>query len=86
VLHMRRNITYIAGIEYRHSKVLLDEIPAACRDIDEVMEHARDLVRVKYVLKQFVNVKVVDVCDAMLCSRRCVSFRSEANRRAEAAA
>jgi tRNA-splicing ligase RtcB (3'-phosphate/5'-hydroxy nucleic acid ligase) len=45
------------GIEYRHSKVLLDEIPSAYKDIDEVMEHARDLVEVKYVLKQFVNVK-----------------------------
>jgi len=47
----------MAGIEYRHSKVLLDEIPAAYKNIDEVMEHARDLVEVKYVLKQFVNVK-----------------------------
>jgi len=45
------------GIEYRHSKVLLDEIPAAYKDIDQVMEHARDLVDVKYVLRQFVNVK-----------------------------
>lgn len=45
------------GIEYRHSKVLLDEIPGAYKDIDEVMEHAKDLVEVKYVLKQFVNVK-----------------------------
>ena len=47
----------MAGIEFRDSKVLLDEIPAAYKDIDEVMEHARDLVEVKYVLKQFVNVK-----------------------------
>jgi tRNA-splicing ligase RtcB len=45
------------GIEYRHASVLLDEIPAAYKDIDEVMEHAKDLVEVKYVLKQFVNVK-----------------------------
>ena len=45
------------GIEYRHSKVLLDEIPGAYKDIDEVMEHAKDLVEIKYVLKQFVNVK-----------------------------
>ena len=45
------------GIEYRHSKVLLDEIPGAYKDIDEVMENAKDLVEVKYVLKQFVNVK-----------------------------
>lgn len=47
----------MAGIEYRHSKVLLDEIPGAYKDIDEVMENAKDLVEVKYVLKQFVNVK-----------------------------
>jgi tRNA-splicing ligase RtcB (3'-phosphate/5'-hydroxy nucleic acid ligase) len=45
------------GIEYRHSSVLLDEIPGAYKDIDEVMENARDLVEIKYVLKQFVNVK-----------------------------
>jgi len=47
----------MAGIEYRHAKVLLDEIPGAYKDIDQVMEHARDLVDVKYILKQFVNVK-----------------------------
>ena len=46
-----------AGIEYRHSRVLLDEIPAAYKDIDEVMEHAQDLVEVKYVLRRFGNVK-----------------------------
>ena len=45
------------GIEYRRSKELLDEIPAAYKDIDEVMENAKDLVEVKYILKQFVNVK-----------------------------
>lgn len=45
------------GIEYRHSKELLDEIPGAYKDIDEVMENAKDLVDVKYILKQFVNVK-----------------------------
>ena len=47
----------MAGIEYRHSKVLLDEIPGAYKDIDQVMEYAKDLVEIKYVLKQFVNVK-----------------------------
>ena len=45
------------GIEYRHAIVLLDEIPAAYKDIDQVIENARDLVDVKYVLKQFINVK-----------------------------
>jgi tRNA-splicing ligase RtcB (3'-phosphate/5'-hydroxy nucleic acid ligase) len=47
----------MSGIEYRHSKELLDEIPGAYKDIDQVMEHAKDLVDVKFVLKQFVNVK-----------------------------
>jgi tRNA-splicing ligase RtcB (3'-phosphate/5'-hydroxy nucleic acid ligase) len=45
------------GIEFRRSSVLLDEIPSAYKNIDEVMEHARELVEVQYVLKQFVNVK-----------------------------
>ena len=45
------------GIEFRKSKVLLDEIPGAYKDIDAVMENAKDLVEVKYILKQFVNVK-----------------------------
>jgi tRNA-splicing ligase RtcB len=45
------------GIEYRHSGALLDEIPGAYKDIDQVMEHARELVETKFVLKQFVNVK-----------------------------
>lgn len=47
----------MSGIEYRHSKELLDEIPGAYKDIDQVMENARDLVEVKYVLKQFINIK-----------------------------
>jgi tRNA-splicing ligase RtcB len=37
--------------------VLLDEIPSAYKDIDQVMEHASELVEVRHVLKQFVNVK-----------------------------
>jgi tRNA-splicing ligase RtcB len=45
------------GIEYRRSKELVDEIPGAYKDIDEVMVNARDLVDIKFVLKQFVNVK-----------------------------
>jgi tRNA-splicing ligase RtcB len=45
------------GIEFRRSAVLLDEIPSAYKDIDEVMENAKELVEIRYVLKQFVNVK-----------------------------
>ena len=49
--------TAMRGIEFRRSSVLLDEIPSAYKNIDEVMEHAKELVEVRYVLKQFVNVK-----------------------------
>ena len=45
------------GIEYRRSSVLLDEIPSAYKNIDDVMAHAKELVEIRYVLKQFVNVK-----------------------------
>lgn len=49
--------TAMEGIEFRHSNVLLDEIPGAYKDIDEVMEYARDLVEVRHTLKQFINIK-----------------------------
>jgi tRNA-splicing ligase RtcB (3'-phosphate/5'-hydroxy nucleic acid ligase) len=49
--------TAMRGIEFRRSSNLLDEIPSAYKNIDEVMENAKDLVEVKHVLKQFVNVK-----------------------------
>jgi tRNA-splicing ligase RtcB (3'-phosphate/5'-hydroxy nucleic acid ligase) len=45
------------GIEYRHSRHLLDEITGAYKDIDQVMENAKNLVEMRYTLKQFVNVK-----------------------------
>ena len=36
--------------------MLFDEIPSAYKDIDEVMEHAKELVEIRYTLKQFLNV------------------------------
>ena len=47
----------MSGIECRHSEALLDELPGAYKDIDAVMENARDLVRIDHVLRQIVNVK-----------------------------
>ncbi len=47
----------MTGIEYRRSNALLDEIPSAYKDIDEVMENARTLVEIRHTLKQFLNVK-----------------------------
>ncbi len=45
------------GIEYRDSDAFIDEIPQAYKDIDEVMADAADLVEVRHMLRQIVNVK-----------------------------
>jgi tRNA-splicing ligase RtcB (3'-phosphate/5'-hydroxy nucleic acid ligase) len=47
----------MAGIEYRDSDAFIDEIPAAYKDIDQVMADAADLVQVDHTLRQIVNVK-----------------------------
>jgi tRNA-splicing ligase RtcB len=45
------------GIEFRDTVAFLDEIPAAYKDIDQVMADAADLVEVRHTLHQVVNVK-----------------------------
>jgi tRNA-splicing ligase RtcB len=45
------------GIEWRRTAAFLDEIPAAYKPIDTVMEDAKDLVSVDHELRQIVNVK-----------------------------
>ena len=47
----------MTGIEFRKSKVLVDEIPAAYKDIDQVMAQAGELVRIDHTLHQIVNCK-----------------------------
>lgn len=47
----------MVGIEYNRKEAFLDEIPSAYKDIDVVMEDAKDLVEIKHTLKQIVNVK-----------------------------
>ena len=47
----------MGDISFRQSKSLIDEIPQAYKDIDEVMENSRELVHVDHVLRQVVNVK-----------------------------
>ncbi|MFA9263073.1 MAG: RtcB family protein, partial [Undibacterium sp.] len=49
--------TQMQGVECRKSAELIDELPGAYKDIDEVMENAKDLVDVKHVLKQILSVK-----------------------------
>ena len=45
------------GIESRLRPSILDEHPDSYKDIDEVMERSRELVRVEHVLRQVLNVK-----------------------------
>jgi tRNA-splicing ligase RtcB len=45
------------GIEYRDTDAFIDEIPGAYKPIDQVMEDAADLVRVRHKLRQIINVK-----------------------------
>lgn len=47
----------MVGIEYRDTDAFIDEIPAAYKPIDQVMEDAASLVRVRHTLRQIVNVK-----------------------------
>jgi len=49
--------TAMKGIEYRDTDAFIDEIPAAYKDIDQVMADAADLVEVRHTLRQIVNVK-----------------------------
>ena len=45
------------GVVARLRPSLIDEIPGAYKDIDEVMENSRDLVKIEHTLKQIVNIK-----------------------------
>lgn len=47
----------MVGIEYRHGEEWVDEIPDAYKDIDQVMDDARDLVEIEHTLRQILNVK-----------------------------
>jgi tRNA-splicing ligase RtcB (3'-phosphate/5'-hydroxy nucleic acid ligase) len=46
-----------AGVLCRKDRGVIDEIPGAYKDIDEVMENQRDLVEVVHTLKQVLCVK-----------------------------
>lgn len=47
----------MVGIAHRRTDILLDEIPGAYKDIDEVMENAKELVKIEHTLKQILNAK-----------------------------
>jgi tRNA-splicing ligase RtcB len=46
-----------AGVECRKDSGVVDEIPAAYKDIDQVMANQADLVEVVHTLKQVLCVK-----------------------------
>jgi tRNA-splicing ligase RtcB (3'-phosphate/5'-hydroxy nucleic acid ligase) len=45
------------GVSARLRPELIDEIPGAYKDIDEVMQNSRELAKIEHTLKQIVNVK-----------------------------
>lgn len=47
----------MVGIEYRKEEGLLDELPGAYKNIDEVMENAKELVKIEHTFRQLLNVK-----------------------------
>lgn len=49
--------TAMQGVAARLRPSLIDEIPDAYKNIHEVMENSRELVKIEHTLKQIVNVK-----------------------------
>ena len=45
------------GVSARLRSELIDEIPGAYKDVDEVMDNSKELVKIEHTLKQIVNVK-----------------------------
>lgn len=52
-----RSVHQTRGIECRKDNNVVDEIPGAYKDIDEVMANQVDLVDVVYTLRQVVCIK-----------------------------
>lgn len=50
-------IDQTAGVECRKDEGVIDEIPAAYKNIDEVMSNQSDLVAIEHTLKQFMCIK-----------------------------
>ena len=50
-------IAQTQGIECRKDKGVVDEIPSAYKDIDEVMANQTDLIEVVHTLKQVMCIK-----------------------------
>lgn len=57
VLTIDDHIKATEGVECRKDKDMIDESPAAYKDIDKVMDAQKDLVKIKYTLKQVLCIK-----------------------------
>lgn len=57
VISMEDHAKAMVGIEARLDEGVLDESPAAYKDIGAVMEAQGDLVRIRYHLRQVLNIK-----------------------------
>ncbi|MCL1801221.1 MAG: RtcB family protein, partial [Promicromonosporaceae bacterium] len=47
----------MGDIEFRRTSAFIDEIPAAYKPIDQVMEDSEDLVEIRHQMSQIINVK-----------------------------
>lgn len=47
----------MVGKEWNHSDKFIDEAPAAYKDIDVVIENAKELVQIEHTFNQIINVK-----------------------------
>jgi tRNA-splicing ligase RtcB len=56
-ISLEEHIKAVEGVECRTDMDILDESPAAYKDIGKVMEAQTDLVDIKYRLRQIINVK-----------------------------
>ena len=54
---MKHNLLTNRGVECRKDDAVLDELPSAYKNIDEVMANQADLVEVVHTLKQVLCVK-----------------------------
>ena len=57
LVSLEEHVKATEGVECRKDKDVIDETPAAYKNIDTVMEAQKDLVEVVYTLKQVVCVK-----------------------------
>ena len=56
-ISLEEHILDTTGVECKKDESVIDESPRAYKDIDTVMKSQKDLVQIKYTLKQIVCVK-----------------------------